>query len=198
MDAIKHHPFFFILFSIILLSGCTAGVTVATSGAQAVYNRNHLRQQVSDNYITMQAYRKIYTDTDDFKKANISISTYDNDILLTGQVTNPKLSQEAERIVKTIQGVDAVYNHIAISAPISALTHMSDDWITTKVKSKLIAMNDIDPSHIKVVTDNGTVYLMGIVFPTEADTALDIARNTQGVQDVVEHFYYMKISKMRS
>jgi len=171
------------------------GLSVATSSAQAVYNRNHLRQQVSDNYITMQAYRKIYNDTDDFKHANISIATFDNNVLLTGQTLHPNQPAAAERIIKTIAGVNHVYNHITVEAPSSALTSVSDGWITTKIRSKLLAEDDVNPDHIKVVTENGTVYLMGIVFPEESDAVVNVASHTEGVQAVMKHFYYLRISK---
>ncbi len=87
------------------------------------------------------------------------------------------------------------YEHLSISAPSSALTRASDSWITTKIKAKLIAMNEIDPGAIKVVTENGTVYLMGIVTPDQADIAFDLAESTEGVQEVIKHFYYMYITK---
>lgn len=184
-----------ILLGISILTGCTMGISVATTGAQAVYNRNHLKQQMGDNYITMQAYRKIYEDTNDFRHANIAIATFDNKVLLAGQATQADQPEKAEQIVKTIKGVDEVYNHVTLAAPTSGLTTLSDDWITTKIKSKLLTADNVDPNHFKVVTENGTVYLMGIVFPEEADTIVQIARTTQGVQEVYKHFYYLRICK---
>ncbi|MHB1948619.1 MAG: BON domain-containing protein [Gammaproteobacteria bacterium] len=195
MDVSKFRVLLFMIMATTILTGCTMGLSVATTGAQAVYNRNHLRQQVSDNYITMQAYRKIYNDTDEFKHANISIATFDNNVLLTGQTTEPSQPAAAERIVKSITDVNHVYNHITLEAPSSALTSASDGWITAKIRSKLLAEDNVNPDHIKVVTENGTVYLMGIVFPEESEAVVDVARHTEGVQAVVKHFYYLRVSK---
>jgi osmotically-inducible protein OsmY len=103
---------------------------------------------------------------------------------------------QIENIVKKIPGVREIHDVVTLSTPSSALTRVSDTWITTKVKTKLIAMDDVDPSQIKVVTENGVVYLMGIVMPEQADIAVDLARTTQGVQSVVKVFSYIRISKV--
>ncbi len=177
------------------LQGC---LNMATTGAQAVYNRHSIQKNVTDQYITMQAYQALYFKTDQFKNANVAISTYNNEVLLAGQVPFSWQKTEAERIVKQIADVNTVYNLISIESPSSTLTRVSDAWITTKIKTKLLASDDIDVTQIKVVTENGTVYLMGILRPEEADAAVDVARYTEGVQSVVKIFSYMNISKQRA
>lgn len=184
-----------LLLPIICLFTSCAGLGIATTGAQAVYHHNSVGQQLTDHYITMQAYRKLYTDTDEFNDTNISVAVLNSDVLLIGQTPQPGQSAKAEKLIKSIQQVNKVYNYLKLAAPASTLTVLSDSWLTTKIKSQLIAMNDLNPDHIKVVTENGTVFLMGLVFPSEADIAVDIAQNTQGVQEVVKLFYYLHISK---
>lgn len=176
------------------LSGC---FNIATTGAEAVYNRHSIQKNLKDHYLTMQAYRSLYFETDEFNNANISISTYDREILLTGQAPSLIQKYKAEYRVKQIPDVKKIYNLIAVQSPSSALTRVSDAWITTKVKAKLLASNDVDATQVKVVTENGTVYLMGTLLPEQADAAAEVASQTDGVLSVVKMFYYMKISKNR-
>lgn len=173
----------------------TACLNVASTGAQAVYNHRSLQNTVNDQYITMQAYQNLNVKSHDFKNANVIVSTYNAEVLLAGQVPAAWQKEKAEQIVKTVPDVLRVYNQIEVSSPSSTLTRISDAWITTKVKSKLIASNDLDASQIKVVTENGMVYLMGILKPEEAQAAVDITRETAGVQGVVKIFSYVHISK---
>ena len=115
---------------------------------------------------------------------------------MTGQIPTKEESDAIESIVRQIPNLKEVYNLTSISQPASVLTQASDSWITTKIKAKLIASNDLDPSKIKVVTENGTVYLIGIVPHEEADVAIQLARTTDGVQNVVKVFSYLTISKV--
>lgn len=191
-----HKVNFFYVGLVLLITGFLQGcLNVATSGAEVVYNRHSIQKNINNQYITMQAYQALYMKTDEFKNANIAISSYNNEVLLAGQVPAAWQKAKAEEIVKKIPDVDNVYNLISIESPSSTLTRVSDAWITTKVKTKLMASNDIDASKIKVVTENGAVYLMGILLPEEADAAVDLARNTEGVQKVVKMFSYVSISK---
>lgn len=177
---------------IIPLQGC---VNAAVTGAQAVYGRHTLQSTLNDQYITMKAERAIYIDTNRFQNTHVSVSSFNGIVLITGQVENSAQRIEIEAIVKKIPGVREIHNVVTVSPPASSLIRVSDAWITTKIKTKLIAMNDVDPREIKVVTENGIVYLMGIIPPEQAEIAVDLARSTEGVQEVVKVFYYIHISK---
>lgn len=177
---------------LILLSGC---MNVATTGAQAIYNHRSLQNSVNDQYISMQAYQDLKVKTKVFANTNITIATYNGEVLLAGQVPEAWQKTKAEVIVRAIPGVTAVYNRIEIASPSSTLTRMSDAWITTKVKSKFLVSNDLDVTQVKVVTENGMVYLMGTIKPDEAEAAVDLASDTAGVQGVVKIFSYIHISK---
>jgi osmotically-inducible protein OsmY len=170
-------------------------MNVATTGAQVVYNRHEIEKNLQDHYLTLQAYQALFVKTDQFKNANISISTYNNEMLLAGQVPEAWQKTKIEKIIKQIPNIGNIYNLLQVQSPSSALTRVSDTWITTKIKTKLIASNDVDASRVKVVTENGTVYLMGVLLPEQADAAVELASNTAGVQSVVKIFSYMKISK---
>lgn len=176
-----------------MLQGC---MNAAFTGAQAVYGRHGIQSTLNDQTISMKAERAIYLDTTRFQDTNVSVSCFNGIVLIAGQVENNNQRREIEAIIQKIPGVKEIHDATTLSSPSSALTRVSDTWITTKVKAKLIAMNDIDPGQIKVITENGMVYLMGIVPPEEAEMAVDLARTTEGVQGVVKVFSYIHISKV--
>jgi osmotically-inducible protein OsmY len=177
----------------IVASLAVACTNVAMSGAQAVYNHKHIEKSVTDTYITMQATHAINRPS--YKGTSIDIATLNGEVLLSGEAPEAWQKEDAARRIERIDGVQHVYNMIRISNPASPLVRASDAWVTTKVKSQLIASNDLDATKIKVVTSNGRVFLMGTVLPEEADAAVDIASNTGGVTSVVKMFSYIKISK---
>ena len=182
---------FLLLLIMMPLYGC---VDAAVSGAQAIYNRHSIQKNLCDQYITLQVTRAI-NDTRLFQDCSISVSSFNRVVLLTGQVLHPWQRAELDKIVRKIPDIKKIYNLTIISTPSSNLTQVSDAWITAKIKSKLIAANEVDPSQIKVVTENGTVYLMGIIPPSQAKAAIYLARTTEGVQNVVKIFSYLKICK---
>ena len=183
---------------IIMLAGLQGCMNVATTSAEAVYNRHSIEKNLKDQYLTYQAYRAIYFDNDMFKNANITVSTYNREVLLAGQAPHEWQKRKAHTLVSNIPDIKHLYNLIEVQSPSSSLTRISDAWITTKVKAKLLASNEVDASKVKVITENGRVFLMGIVLPEQADAAVDLAGNTEGVLSVVRVFSYMKISKHRS
>ena len=182
------------IISALLLQGC---MSAAVTSAQTVYNRHGIEKNLRDQYITLQAHRRLEIDNQkrEFENANITVATYNGDVLLTGQVPETWQRERAGEIVKAIPNVKRVFNLLKIASPSSTLVRLSDVWLTAKVKAKMIASNDLDGSQIKVVSENGTVYLMGIVPPKEADVAVDIASSTEGVAEVVKMFSYMIITR---
>lgn len=172
------------------LTGC---FNVASTGAQVVYNRRSIENTWNDQFTTMRIYQALNYKTKDFKDANIAIATYNGDVLLAGQVPMAWQRTKAEEITKNIPDIGKVYNLLTVEGPSSTITRMSDSWITAKVKAKLISSDDVDATKIKVVTENGVVYLMGILKPEEADAAIELTRNTGGVQQVVKIFSYINI-----
>jgi osmotically-inducible protein OsmY len=169
--------------------------SAAMTGAQVVYDRHNLQKKLNNHYAALQAYRSIYVDTKEYKNTNVSVSTFNNVMLVTGQAPTAKEKNEIGSLAKEAAEDREFYNFIEVSSPSSYLTSISDSWITTKIKSQFIAANEIDPNLIKVITENGTVFLLGIVPPEQADVAVQIARETKGVQNVVKIFSYSRVTK---
>jgi osmotically-inducible protein OsmY len=111
-------------------------------------------------------------------------------VLLAGQAPTEELRQRIVEITKKIPNVKRIYNEIALQAPSSALTTASDAWITAKVKTALLGAKGLHSGQFKIVTENGTVFLMGVVERKQADLAVEATRKVDGVQKVVKIFEY--------
>lgn len=171
-----------------LLNGC---VSVALTGANAVYDRNNLEKTASDYYLTLSIKHNIDDSSQISGPRSIDVTTFHRVVLLSGQVPNLITQQTAVNIAKNTPNVIRVFNALTIQPPLSGSAATRDTWITTKIKTKLIATNGIDPSKIKVVTENGIVYLMGVIPRDQADIAVDLASHTDGVKRVITIFYYV-------
>jgi osmotically-inducible protein OsmY len=186
----------FTIAAFISLQGCVSpAVTGMSTGAEAAYNHHNIQLAVQDQNNTILVDRAIHWYTKTYKDSNVSVSTFNDVLILTGQVPTLALRQELEATARNASEAKEMYNLTTVGNPVSPLIHMSDSWITTKIKSELIATSEIDPSKIKVITENGTVYLIGTVFPDQASIATDIARTTAGVQNVVRVFTYLEVTK---
>src|SRR3990167_110253 len=105
--AVKLFPYYLIIVAFLLLQSC---MNVATTGAQAIYNRHSLEKNLSDQYITMQAYQALYHKSDQFNNTNISIATFNGEVLLAGQAPTSWQKFKAGKMVKSIPNVKDVYN----------------------------------------------------------------------------------------
>jgi len=123
--------------------------------------------------------------------SHINVSTYNKVVLLTGEVATNELRILAGSTARNYKGVRQVYNEIKLQGSSSLLARTNDSWLTTKVKSKLLANKEIASGQIEVVTESGIVYLMGVVSRTTADRATTIASHTGGVVKVVRVFEYL-------
>lgn len=174
------------------LSGCVAAfVAGAAAGGLVVYDRRSIAQINLDNTMRHRINKSLVHNSV-FRNSHIVVAVFNRVVLLVGQTPHASLKVRAEKQAREYPGVQRVYNEIMIGAPTSNLTQSSDVWITTKVKSTMLATKGLKSSQIKVVTENGVVYLMGYVNKSQAGMAVNIARSTSGVQRVVKVFQYVK------
>ncbi len=173
------------------IQGCffVAGAAAGAAAVVVVYDHRKLENILLDNQITHQAAEKINANHD-FKGSHIEIACFNRVVLLVGQTPTPELRQEAEDIVRSIPDAGRIYNQIIIRAPTSSITRTSDSWITAKIKTQLLATKGMQSGTVKVVTENGIVYLMGMVTREQADIAATISSQVDGVQQVVKIFQY--------
>jgi len=123
-------------------------------------------------------------------KVHINATSYNRRVLLTGEVTTPEGKAQIDDIASRVHDVRKVYNEVQVGFPSSMESRANDTYITSQVKARMASAQKFNPLVVKVVTENRVVYLMGIVYPREADDATEIARTTQGVQRVVRLFEY--------
>lgn len=127
-----------------------------------------------------------------FRDASFSVHSYNGVVLLVGQVQNEALKQRATEITSdTSRSIRRIHNELEVAGRRSILARTNDTWLATKVRTQLAANSDINSSRIRVVANNGRVYLMGIVERDEGDRATRLARNVGGVAQVVTVFEYV-------
>lgn len=184
-----------ILTSSLWISGCAPLVigAVAVGGASVVHDRRTAGTIVDDQAIEAKTLAALYREPDLMKQSHINVTSYNNIVLLSGETPTEAFRTRAEEITKGMEHVRRVYNELTIAAPSSYMTRSSDSWITTQVKARLVEIRDIkgfDPTRVKVVTENGTVFLMGLVSRQEGNATAESARQVGGVQRVVKLFEY--------
>ncbi len=174
-----------------LLQGC-AGVIIggAATGAAVVHDRRTAGTVIEDQAIELKGRKALSNDPEIRQKTHINITSYNNVMLLTGEAPSDELRSRAETLVRRIPKVKRVHNVIRIAAPSALVSRSSDTLITAKVKTQLmgLGLEDFDPTRTKVVTEDGTVYLMGLLRPAEADAVVERTRRVAGVQRVVKVF----------
>lgn len=178
--------------SAILLSGCSSILAVGTAEPiQENPGKRTIGSIVDDEVIETKTLVNIRKTGDRLAQAHIVVTSYNGIVLLAGQVASAPLREQAATVAAAIPKVQRVYNELTVSGATSGMARSNDAWITAKIKSKMLAKSAIPANRIKVVTENGTVYLMGLLSKEEGDRAAELARKTAGVQKVVRIFEYI-------
>lgn len=174
-----------------LVQGCAPLVVggAAATGVLIAEDRRTIGTITEDQGIEFKAAGRI---SERFKDGlHVNVTSYNRMVLLTGEVPDAAAKEQVERIVRGIDNVRGVYNELAV-AGVSSLTARANDSITTsKVKARFVDAQKFNPLHVKVVTENSVVYLLGLVKRQEASDATEVARTTSGVQKVVRVFEYL-------
>jgi len=175
--------------SVLALSGC--GSFLATMKVDTIEDEpveRTMGQRIEDDNIETKSTVNLHAADDAYHDAHITVVSYNGYVLLAGQVNSEKLKAKATEIVRKVHGVRRIYNELEIASPSSGMTRTSDTWITTKVKSWLLGSPDSEGTRVKVVTENGVVYLMGLATREEAERISDKTAGISGVQRVVRLF----------
>ncbi|GAB3092865.1 BON domain-containing protein [Aestuariicella hydrocarbonica] len=173
-------------------AGCTT-IVDATTDAPIQLNpgKRTLGAMIDDEQLETVAVVNINKASPYLKQANIDVVAFNSILLLTGQVASNDLRMLAGETAKKIHGVRQVFNEIQVQGTTSILARTNDTWLTTKVKSVLLANQDVDSSRIKVVTEDGVVYLLGLLSRAEANRAAETVSTIGGVQKVVKAVEYI-------
>ncbi|MGB1172179.1 MAG: BON domain-containing protein [Marinobacterium sp.] len=177
-----------------LVTGCS---TIVSSSREEpiredVGNRT-LGNIIEDEAIELKVMVNLSKGSAPLAQSHINVKSFNGQVLLTGQVPNEGVRQEAEQIVGQTREVKRIHNELEIAGPSSTIVRSNDIYLTSRVKLKLLSDKSIEGLRVKVVTENGIVYLMGLVSQREADQAVAIVREVPGVQRIVKVFEYVPL-----
>lgn len=182
-----------LILSAALISQITACVPAVVGGAAAggamAADRRTSGIYVEDENIELKAFKKIESNLGE--DAHVNVISYNRNVLLTGEVPVAESKPKAESLIKEIPNVRSITNEIVVGPKSSLGSRSNDSYLTSKVKTKFVTEGKFAANHVKVVTENNVVYLLGIVTQAEGDAAAEIARTTDGVTRVVKVFEYM-------
>ena len=178
-----------------LLGGCAAVIVGGVAvGASAAHERRSVGTMMDDEAIEWKVRTAFDEDKPLSSQSHLNVISVNGVVLLVGQTPTEALRQRANTLAEGVDKVRVVHNELTIAAPNSYMTRSSDSYVTSKVKTSLFKVKgheDFDPTRVKVVTENGTVYLMGILYRSEAEDAAKQASRVGGVQKVVKLFEYL-------
>lgn len=174
-----------------LLAGLSACVPLLVGGAAVgtafvVTDRRTSGAQLEDEGIELRAANRLRESLGD--RAHINVTSYNRQVLLTGEVPTAQDKQTAEQVVSRVENARSIVNELGVQGH-SSLSQRSNDVLTSgKIKAAMVDAKDLQANSFKVVTERGTAFLMGRVTQREANRATEIARGTGGVQKVVRVF----------
>ncbi len=177
---------------IVFSSGC--GSLLSAADSEPIGDDSGERTygaRMDDESIETKATVNIHAADRGFDDGHINVISYNSYVLIVGQVSSQELKDRASDVVREIRRVRRIYNELEVTGNVSMLTRSSDTWITTKVKTALLTRSETEGNRVKVVTENGVVYLMGLATHAEADRVADTASGSYGVRKVVRLFEYI-------
>ena len=170
-----------------LLAGCVGAAVVGVgAGALMLADRRNSETYLSDESMEIRATSRINEKYGD--KVHVNVTSYNRMLLLTGEVPTAPIKADVEKIASGVPNVKSISNELAIAGPASFAARSNDSYITSKVKARFVDAGKFSPNLVKVVTEAGVVFLLGLVTQAEADAAVEIARTTGGVLKVVRVF----------
>lgn len=182
-----------LILAVALGTQLTACVPVIVGGAvvggSMAADRRTSGTYIEDQAIELKASKAI---ADSLKeKVHANITSFNRQVLITGEVWDEASKKKAESLVKPIENVISIQNYLVVGPSSSLSTRSSDAYLTSKIKTNFLTENKFSANYVKVVSENGTVYFMGLVTHKEANDAAEITRNLGGVKAVVKVFEYI-------
>lgn len=191
MNKMKQTPLLLLLLAITyLLSGCPAAVVGgAAVGTSVVMDERTTGDLVEDQNIKSKFTYLYHQDEELSKRTHVNVTSYNRRMLITGEAPTPQLKQQIDDMASQIKNVRQYYNEVVIAEPTSISSRTNDSYLTTKIKTSIFAhFQELDYAQVKVVTENSTVFLMGIVNVEQGDQITELVRKTPGVKRVVKLF----------
>lgn len=175
--------------TLLVAQGCfPLAVTGVGAAALMASDRRTTGMYIEDEAIEWKALARL---RNDFGGAHANATSFNRLVLLTGEAPNEETRKKIEDAVRSIENVREVTNELQVAGASSLASRGNDALVTSNVKARMVNNGKFSPNHVKVLTEAGVVYLMGLVTNSEADAAVDIARTTSGVNRVVKVFEYL-------
>jgi osmotically-inducible protein OsmY len=186
------------LFMCLGLASCAAPLMFGgvIGGAMVASDRRSAGIQVEDETIEQRSATAMRENFG--SKEHINITSYNRQVLITGEVSNDTVRRQVESLVSRVENVRAVVNELAVGPASSVSDRASDALLVAKVKASMVDTEDVFANVYKVVGERGTVYLMGRVTQREAKRATDVVRGVSGVKRVVRVFEYITEDELRA
>ena len=174
------------------LQGCAVATVVAvTAGVSMVADRRTFSKQIDDQSIEFIAHNELNKQKALSKNTNLHVVSVNGTVLVIGQAPNSYLRDLAIKIIQEVPDIVTIHNQVRISSTTAITTQSNDIWLTSRVKSAILANGKVNATDIKVVTENSEVFLLGLVTKEEADIVVGITRNINGVSRVFKAFEYI-------
>lgn len=171
-----------------LLQGCIALAGLGGAAAySALEDRRSTAVQIEDEGIEVRASNRLESVRE---RAHVNVTSFNGAVLLTGEAWDEATRDEVAKIVAAVPNVKSVTNEIQVGALSSLASRANDTTLTAAVRGRFVNVKSFNPMHVKVVTEAGVVYLLGIVTEKEADAVTEVVRHTGGVRKVVRVFEY--------
>jgi len=176
------------------LASCTS-VLVATTGDEGIQEDPTDRTagaRIEDQSIETKVLVNLKSQEPTLRQANLDAVSHNGIVLLVGQVQSEALKARATQIASQASSkIRRVHNELEVAGKTNFLGRSNDTWISTKIRTQILANKSVPSRQVRVITENGTVYLMGIISQVEGDMAANLARNVAGVNKVVKVFEYV-------
>ncbi|WP_458527174.1 BON domain-containing protein [Onishia taeanensis] len=174
------------------LGGCTTIANVTNDGPIGEnYGERTLGSQVEDESIQTKVSVNLGKTDARLADARINVDSFNGFVLLTGQVPSDELKGRAASVAEQVRNVRQVHNQLSVAANLPTGQRLSDGWLSTRLKTSLATNERIDASRVKIVVENASVYLMGLVTRAESDRIVSAVSSTGGVQRIVKVFEYL-------
>jgi osmotically-inducible protein OsmY len=184
-----------LVVGLLAAAGYGCAPVIIAGGATAVVvaqDRRTVGVQLDDENVEIKTAAALRADPELKEQAHINVTCYNGATLLTGEAPSPALRDRVLTLVRAIPGVRRTVNEIRLAPPSESASRNRDAFLTAKTRTRLLGTRELESSHIKIVTESASVYLMGLVSKAQGELATEAARGVDGVQRVVKLFEYIE------
>ena len=186
----------FLLFDSLLITGCSTVTTVPEEMSEQSLLKDRRTREVIvvDKEIETEAYSELNSDDDLLNQCHITITAYNGAVLITGEAPSEELRKKIISIVQVVPNIKLLHDNLNIAPPSDYNSRVNDQFITEAVKkglNQIRTIPDFDPAMVKVITENGTVYLMGLVHRNEGTVVINVTKLQPGIKKIVTVFEYI-------